>query len=167
MISTAEIQCKSKWEYNHRSCNRNLSNRPVKFVRYIFPVRTTGCFSKEFSFCFFISCARIYPWTTRLLKETIITWSEMGKQNIQAKEVYCKLRAPAPRQKKIEPMASAEAIDRPKIPQQRCHKFVSTSRTYRGGYWRKKLPWTILEEQFPAPRNVSASKIGNGLISLL
>ena len=41
----------------------------------------------------------------------------MGKQNIQAKEVYCKLRAPAPRQKKIEPMAYAEAIDRPKIPQ--------------------------------------------------
>ena len=38
----------------------------------------------------------------------------MVKQNIQAKEVYCKLRAPAPRQKKIEPMASAEARIVPK-----------------------------------------------------
>ena len=37
----------------------------------------------------------------------------------------------------------------------------------RGGYWRKKLPWTIVEEQFPAPRNKAASKIGNGVISLL
>ena len=37
----------------------------------------------------------------------------------------------------------------------------------RGGYWRKRLPWTILEEQFPVPRNTAASKIGNGVISLL
>ena len=38
---------------------------------------------------------------------------------------------------------------------------------HRGGYWRKKLLWTILEEQFPVPRNTAASKIGNGVISLL
>ena len=38
---------------------------------------------------------------------------------------------------------------------------------HRGRYWRKKLPWTILEEQFPVPRNIAASKIGNGIISLL
>ena len=38
---------------------------------------------------------------------------------------------------------------------------------YRGGYWRKKLPWMILEEQFPVPRYTAASKIGNGVISLL
>ena len=25
----------------------------------------------------------------------------------------------------------------------------------RGGYWRKKLRWTILEEQFPVPRNTT------------
>ena len=37
----------------------------------------------------------------------------------------------------------------------------------RGGYWRKKLPWTILEEQFPVPRYTAASKIGNSVISLL
>ena len=37
---------------------------------------------------------------------------------------------------------------------------------HRGCYWRKKLPWTILEEQFPVPRNTAASKIGNGVISL-
>ena len=34
---------------------------------------------------------------------------------------------------------------------------------HRGGYWRKKLPWMILEEQFPVPE----SKIGNSVISLL
>ena len=38
---------------------------------------------------------------------------------------------------------------------------------HRGRYWRKKLQWTILEEQFPVPRNTAASKIGNGVISLL
>ena len=38
---------------------------------------------------------------------------------------------------------------------------------HRGGYWRKKLPWIILEEQFPVPRNTSVSKIGNNVISLL
>ena len=36
---------------------------------------------------------------------------------------------------------------------------------HRGGYWRKKLPWMILEERFP--RNTSVSKIGNSAISLL
>ena len=36
-----------------------------------------------------------------------------------------------------------------------------------GDYWRKKLPWMILEEQFPVPRNNSVSKIGNSIISLL
>ena len=38
---------------------------------------------------------------------------------------------------------------------------------YRGGCWRKKLPSTILEEQFPVPCNTAASKIGNSVISLL
>ena len=38
---------------------------------------------------------------------------------------------------------------------------------HRGRYWRKKLPWTILEEQFPVPRNTAESKIGSGVISLL
>ena len=38
---------------------------------------------------------------------------------------------------------------------------------HRGGYWRKELKETILEEQFPAPRNTAASKIGNGVMSLL
>ena len=38
---------------------------------------------------------------------------------------------------------------------------------HRGRYWRKKLPWMILEEQFPVPRNTSVSKIGNNVISLL
>ena len=38
---------------------------------------------------------------------------------------------------------------------------------HRSGYWRKKLLRTILEEQFPVPRNTTASKIRNGVISLL
>ena len=38
---------------------------------------------------------------------------------------------------------------------------------HRGRYWRKKLPWTILEEQFPVPRYTAANKIGNSVISLL
>ena len=38
---------------------------------------------------------------------------------------------------------------------------------HRGCYWRKKLPWMIFEEQFPVPRYTAASKIGNGVISLL
>ena len=38
---------------------------------------------------------------------------------------------------------------------------------HRGGYWKKKLQWTILEEQFPVPRNTAVSKIGNGVISSL
>ena len=38
---------------------------------------------------------------------------------------------------------------------------------HRGRYWRKKLPWTILEGQFLVPRYTAASKIGNSVISLL
>ena len=38
---------------------------------------------------------------------------------------------------------------------------------HRDGYWRKKLSWIILEEQFPVPRNTSVNKIGNSVISLL
>ena len=38
---------------------------------------------------------------------------------------------------------------------------------HQGCYWRKKLPWTILEEQFSVPRYTTASKIGNSVISLL
>ena len=34
---------------------------------------------------------------------------------------------------------------------------------HRGSYWRKKLPWKILEEQFPVPKN----KISIGVILLL
>ena len=49
--------------------------------------------SWEFFFCFFINYAYICTCIRRHLKETIpsssITWSEMGKQNMQAKVVYC------------------------------------------------------------------------------
>ena len=38
---------------------------------------------------------------------------------------------------------------------------------HRRRYWRKKLPWTILEEHFLVPRYTAASKIGNSVISLL
>ena len=49
-------------------------------------------FSSEFSFCLFTSYAYICTCIRRHLKETIlwssITWSEMGKQNVQAEKVY-------------------------------------------------------------------------------
>ena len=49
-------------------------------------------FSWEFSFCLFTSYAYIWTCIRRHLKETIlwssITWSEMGKQNLQAEKVY-------------------------------------------------------------------------------
>ena len=38
---------------------------------------------------------------------------------------------------------------------------------HRGGQRRKRFPWTILEEQFPVPRNRVARKICNGVFSLL
>ena len=38
---------------------------------------------------------------------------------------------------------------------------------HRGRYGRKKLPWTILEEQFLVSRFTAASTIGNSVISLL
>ena len=38
---------------------------------------------------------------------------------------------------------------------------------HRGGYSRKKLPLTILKENFRVPRNTAPSKIGNSVISLL
>ena len=38
---------------------------------------------------------------------------------------------------------------------------------HRGRYWRKKLPWMILEEQFQVPIYTAVSKIGNSVISLL
>ena len=46
-------------------------------------------------------------------------------------------------------------------------KISLKSHEHRGCYWRKKLPWTILEKQFPVPRNTAARKIGNGIIPLL
>ena len=54
----------------------------------------------EFSFCFFISYAYICTCIRRHLKGTIpsssITWSEMGKQNIQAKKVYSSAKSTYP-----------------------------------------------------------------------
>ena len=59
---------------------------------FCFPISDHVMPSREFSFCFFISYAYICTCIRQHLKETIpsssITWSEMGKQNIQANEVY-------------------------------------------------------------------------------
>ena len=46
-------------------------------------------------------------------------------------------------------------------------KIPLKSHEHRGCYWRKKLPWKILEKRFPVPRNTAAHKIGNGIIPLL
>ena len=68
-----------------------LDNRPLACV-FCFPVSDHVMPSWELAFCFFISYAYICTCIRRHLKETIpsnsITWSETGKQNIQAKEVH-------------------------------------------------------------------------------
>ena len=46
-------------------------------------------------------------------------------------------------------------------------KFEHKLRRHKQSYWRKKLPWMILEEQFPVPIYTAVSKIGNSVISLL
>ena len=50
---------------------------------------------KGIPFCFYMSYAYICTCRRRHLKESVpwsnITWSEMGKQNVQAKEVHCAL----------------------------------------------------------------------------
>ena len=38
---------------------------------------------------------------------------------------------------------------------------------HRGGCWRKKLPWTSLEEKFPVPSNTAASTKSYSVFSLL
>ena len=67
-------------------------NRPFKLVHFVLPFQTTRCPRGNFPFVFFISYAYICTCIRQHLKETIpsssITWSEIGKQNIQAKEVY-------------------------------------------------------------------------------
>ena len=69
--------------------NRELFSLNIFF----FPFQTTWCPHGNLSFVFFISYAYICT-CIRLFKETIpsssITWSEMAKQNIQAKEVQLK-----------------------------------------------------------------------------
>ena len=66
---------------------------------FCFPISDHVMHSWEFSFCFFFnSYVYICTCMRRHLKETIpsssITWSEMRKQNIQAKEVYRKVKRP-------------------------------------------------------------------------
>ena len=72
-------------------------NRPSYLCTFCFPISDHVMPWWEFSFCFFISYAYICTCIRRHLKETIpsssITWSEMRKQNIQAKEVYSFARA--------------------------------------------------------------------------
>ena len=60
---------------------------------FCFPISDHVMFPREFSFCFYISYAYICKCRRRHLEGTVswsnITWSEMGKQNVQAKEVHC------------------------------------------------------------------------------
>ena len=74
-------------------CISRAGNRPFRLVHFVFPFQTTWCPHGNFPFVFFISYAYICTCIRRHLKETIpssnITWSEMGKQNIQAEKVYC------------------------------------------------------------------------------
>ena len=74
-----------------------LANQKTFYAcTFCFPISDHVMPSWEFAFCFFISYACICTCIRRHLKETIpsssITWSEMRKQNIQAKEVYRPVR---------------------------------------------------------------------------
>ena len=57
---------------------------------FCFPISDHVMFSREFSFCFLMSYLYKSTRIRRYLKETVfwsnITWSEMGKQKVQAKE---------------------------------------------------------------------------------
>ena len=61
----------------------------------------------------------------------------------------------------------------PKFEHKLCHhkqsfgKITTTIVLDKEENWRKKVPYTILEEQFPVPQNIAASEIGNGIVSLL
>ena len=46
------------------------------------------------------------------------------------------------------------------------HQNLLKLHEHQGSYWRKNLLWTILEGQFLVPKNTTATKIGNGIISL-
>ena len=62
---------------------------------FCFPNSYHEMFSREIAFCLFINYAYIWTWmhvhkmTFERNSSQTITWSEMGKQNIQAKKVYC------------------------------------------------------------------------------
>ena len=66
---------------------------------FVFPVHSTWCSPGNLPFVFSLimhTYAREYAWIRPHLKETVlwstITWSVMGKQNIQAKKVHCHRR---------------------------------------------------------------------------
>ena len=72
-----------------------MINRSFRLVNFVFPIQTTWCSPRNLPFVFLLimhSYARGCTCIRRHLEETVlwgtITWSEMGKQNIQAKKVY-------------------------------------------------------------------------------
>ena len=54
---------------------------------------------------------------------------------------------------------------RPHNTSRDCWEWLTSHKCH--GWGGKMLPWTVLEDQFPVPRNTAASKIGDGVISLL
>ena len=90
-----DMNCRNtnfKWRYDRRSVNCNVSNRP-------FPIQTMWCSPGNLPFVFSLimyTYARGCMWIRWHLTETVlwgtnVTWCVMGKQNIQAEKIYCKL----------------------------------------------------------------------------
>ena len=66
----------------------STSNLTYLTCTFCFPISDHVMFSREFAFCFFVSYSYISTCVRRHLKKTVlyskITWSERGKQNLQA-----------------------------------------------------------------------------------
>ena len=112
-----------------------------------------------------LSCNRLElsPWSsTHVFKkiETTMRWNCMSKalrfSQITAKKQYCPVFTVF-----LAIKTSSQNISITLL------QISLKLHEHRGRCWRKKLPWTILEEQFPVPRNTAGSKIGNGGMSLL
>ena len=93
--TTFVVEVEGVVDVRYASLTSQLTNQSGQWTSlacmFCFPISDHVMPSWEFAFCFFISYAYICTCIRWHLKETIpsssITWSEMGKQNIQTKAV--------------------------------------------------------------------------------
>ena len=113
---------------------------------------------------FFLAIGWSYlPWSlTHVFKkiETTMRWNCMSKAlhfpQITAKQQYCPFFTVFLTIKTLSQNISITVL-----------QISLKLHEHRRRFWRKKLPLTILQEQFSVPRYTAASKIGNSVISLL